>query len=89
MVVYASVYKEKYDHIKIAHWVIIMETKKPVSDAQKKAHRKYMEQFVEVKVRMTPEKRAEIQAHALEQGESATAFINRAISETMDRDRSK
>ena len=48
-----------------------------------------MEQFVEVKVRMTPEKRAEIQAHALEQGESATAFINRAISETMDRDRSK
>ena len=66
-----------------------METKKPVSDAQKKAHRKYMEQFVEVKVRMTPEKRAEIQSHALEQGESATAFINRAISETMDRDRSK
>lgn len=66
-----------------------METKKPVSDAQKKAHRKYMEQFVEVKVRMTPEKRAKIQAHALEQGESATAFINRAISETMDRDRSK
>ena len=66
-----------------------METKKPVSDAQKKAHRKYMEQFVEVKVRMTTEKRAEIQAHALEQGESETAFINSAISETMDRDLSK
>lgn len=65
-----------------------MEEKKPVSDAQKKAHRKYMERFVEVKVRMTPEKRAEIQAHALERGESATAFINRAISETIDRDRS-
>ena len=89
MVVHATLCEKKYDYMWIMPWVIIMETKKTVSDAQKKAHRKYMERFVEVKVRMTPEKRAEIQAHALEQGESATAFINRAISETMDRDRPK
>jgi len=56
------------------------------TDAKKRAHRKYMEKFVEVKVRMTPEKRTTIQAHAEKQGESTTAFINRAIDETMERD---
>ena len=45
-----------------------------------------MEKFVEVKVRMTPERRSIVQAHAEAQGESTTAFINRAIQETMERD---
>lgn len=63
--------------------------KKKVSDAQKRAHQKYMEQFVEVKVRMTPDQRAVVQEHALNMGESTTAFINRAIAETMDRDKEK
>ncbi|HJB57571.1 MAG TPA: hypothetical protein H9714_08470 [Candidatus Flavonifractor intestinipullorum] len=57
-----------------------------MTEAQKRAHQKYMGKFVEVKVRMTPEKRAVIQAHAAGQGESTTAFINRAIDETMERD---
>ena len=43
--------------------------------------------FVEVKVRMTPEHRTEVQQHAQEMGESTTAFINRAIDETMERDK--
>ena len=38
--------------------------KKPVSEAQKRAHKKYMADFVEVKVRMTPERRSVVQAHA-------------------------
>jgi len=63
--------------------------KKKVSDAQKRAHQKYMEQFVEVKVRMTPEQRSKIQEHATSMKESATAFINRAIAETMARDKEK
>lgn len=63
-----------------------MENKK-VSDAQKRAHQKYMEQFVEVKVRMTPEQRAVVQEHASCMKESTTAFINRAIAETMTRDK--
>lgn len=46
-----------------------------------------MERFVEIKVRMTPERRSEVQAHAQANNESTTAFINRAISETMERDR--
>ena len=57
-----------------------------ISDAQKRAQRKYMEKYVEVKVRMTPEQRSIVQAHAQKMGESATVFINRAIDETMERD---
>ena len=49
------------------------------TEAQKRAHRKYMEKFVEVKVRMTPERRSAVQAHAETQGESTMGFINRAI----------
>ena len=66
-----------------------MTEKKPVSDSLKRAHKKYMEKYVEVKVRMTPERREFIQAHAAAQGESATAFINRAIDEAMERDNMK
>ena len=54
--------------------------------AQEKAHKKYMEKYVEVKVRMTPEQRTKMQEHAKMMGESATAFINRAIDEAMKRD---
>ena len=57
-----------------------------ISEAQKRAQRKYMEKYVEVKVRMTPDRRSEVQAHAKQMGESATEFINRAITETMERD---
>lgn len=57
-----------------------------LSEAQKRAQRKYMEKYVEVKVRMTPEKRSIIQDHARTMGESATEFINRAIDEAMERD---
>ena len=58
-----------------------------ISEAQKRAQRRYMEKFVEVKVRMTPDKRTIIQDHARSMGESATEFINRAIDETIARDR--
>lgn len=54
--------------------------------AQKEAHERYMKNFVEVKVRMTPEKRSLVQEHASKRNESATAFINRAIDETIKRD---
>ena len=45
--------------------------------------------FVEVKVRMTPERRTVVQEHASSMEESTTAFINRAIDETMARDQEK
>ena len=59
------------------------------TDAQKRAQKKYMEKFVEVKVRMTPEKRSQIQDQAKKLGKSTTEFINRAIDETMERDNKK
>lgn len=46
----------------------------------------YMDKFVRVEIRMTAEQREEVQAHAEAQGESTNGFINRAISETMERD---
>lgn len=66
-----------------------MDEQKAVSEAQKRAHRKYMEKFVEIKVRVTPEKRTAIQKHAQTMGESATTFINRAIDHEIERDKMK
>lgn len=57
-----------------------------MTEAQKRAKKKYMEKFVEVKVRMTPEKRETIQAHAQTMGESTTVFINRAIDNQITQD---
>lgn len=57
--------------------------------AQAEAHKRYMKNFIEIKVRMTPEKRTVVQEHAAAMNESATAFINRAIDETMERDQGK
>ena len=57
--------------------------------AQAKAHKKYMENFVELRARVSPERRDEIQAHAAAQGESVNSFVNRAIKETIERDKKK
>ena len=56
------------------------------TEAQKRAQKAYMEKFVRVEFRTTSEKRSIIQAHAEAHGESVNGFINRAISETMERD---
>ena len=57
------------------------------TEARARANKKYMGKFVEVKVRMTPEQRGTVQAHAQRMGESTTVFINRAITEAMERDK--
>ena len=57
-----------------------------VSEAQKKASAKYLEKLDEVRIRMPKGRKAAIQAHAEAYSESVNGFINRAISETMDRD---
>ena len=59
---------------------------KGLTEARKRANKKYNDRFVEIKVRVTPEKRSIIKDHAESMGESATAFINRAIDEAMTRD---
>lgn len=62
---------------------------KGLTEARRRANKKYNDRFVEIKVRVTPEKRSIIQEHATSMGESATAFINRAIDEAMKRDKEK
>lgn len=49
------------------------------TEAQAKAHAKYMEKFVEIKTRMTPEKRQLIKDHAAAVGESVSQYVNNAI----------
>lgn len=56
------------------------------TEAQARAHKRYISRFVEVKVRMDPDRRESIKAHADARGESVNGFINRAIDETMARD---
>lgn len=59
----------------------------PEKTEAKKRAQKYMSNFVEIKVRVTREKRAAIQEHAQLMGESATTFINRAIDNQITHDR--
>lgn len=61
-----------------------------VSKAQQKAVNKYVrENYDRVNVNMAKGKKEVVQAHAEAQGESLNAFINRAITETMERDSEK
>lgn len=64
-------------------------TSKGLSEARKRANQKYLDRFVEVKVRMSPEDRVTVQKHAAAMGESTTAFVRRAIKEAMARDLQK
>ena len=60
----------------------------PASKAQQRAVSKYMKENYDVfQIRMPKGRKAVIQAHAQSQGESVNGFVNRAIDETMDRDK--
>jgi predicted HicB family RNase H-like nuclease len=57
------------------------------SKAQLRANKKYQEEKLEeIKFRVPKGRKAEIQDHAKQQGESTNAFILRAVDETMQRD---
>ena len=63
------------------------ETKKKVSDAQRRAVAKYnAANYDRVELRLDKGRKNTVKAHADTQGESLNAFINRAINETMERD---
>lgn len=62
----------------------------PVSDARKRASKKYItEKLDEIKFRVPKGKRAIIKEHAERRGESVNAFLLRAAEETMERDNEK
>ena len=64
-----------------------MNAYKGFTEAQAKAHKKYMEGVATIQIRMTEEKREEIKKHAADMGESVNVFVNRAIDETIERDK--
>ena len=58
-----------------------------VSKAQQRATANYVKKtYDRIEVKVVKGKKDTIQAHAEAQGESLNAFINRAITETMERD---
>lgn len=58
-----------------------------VSKAQQRATANYVKKaYDRIEVKVTKGQKNVIQAHAEAQGESLNGFINRAISETMERD---
>ena len=62
----------------------------PVSKAQQKATAKYVKQnYDRIEVKVQKGRKAEIQRHSDQNGESLNGFINRAISETIARDSSE
>ena len=64
-----------------------MEVHMAVSKAQQKAVSKYMKENYDVyQIRMPKGRKDIIKAHAEARSESVNGFVNRAISETMERD---
>lgn len=63
------------------------ESKKKVSEAQRRAVAKYnAANYDRVELRLDKGRKEAVKVHAESQGESLNAFINRAILETMERD---
>ena len=60
----------------------------PISEARKRANQKYIDKQGEIKIRVSKERKEEIQAHAEAMGTSVNGFINRAIDSQMGRDAS-
>lgn len=60
----------------------------PTSKAQQRAVARYVKENYDMyQIRMPKGQKGTIQAHAESRGESVNGFINRAISETMERDK--
>ena len=60
----------------------------PISEAQRRAVDRYVKKnYDSFQVRVPKGRKATIRVHAEAQGESVNAFVTRAISETMERDK--
>ena len=59
----------------------------PISEAQRKAVRKYKEKaYDRLEISVPKGRKSELQEHAQQQGESLNAFVNRAIDNQVERD---
>ena len=60
----------------------------PVSEAKKKANAKYNEKaYDRINIVVPKGRKAELQEHAQQRGESLNGFVNRAIDHEVERDR--
>lgn len=65
----------------------MVDEKKKISEAQRRAVAKYnAANYDRVELRLDKGQKELVKAHAEAQGESLNGFINRAITETMERD---
>jgi len=61
-----------------------------VSEARIRANRKYNEKaYDRIELKVTKGKKATLQVHALDRGESLNGFVNRAIDEAVERDNAR
>lgn len=58
-------------------------------EQRKEANKRYLDKLDNITVRMKQGKKDIIKTHAESMGESVNHFINRAIEETMERDKEK
>ncbi len=60
----------------------------PVSEAKKRANAKYtLKAYDRIELKVAKGRKADLQEHAANQGESLNGFVNRAIDEAVDRDK--
>lgn len=59
------------------------------TEAQLRASKKYQAKLQRIYLWLAPEQKEAITAHAEKTGESVNAFVQRAITETMERDNKK
>ena len=57
------------------------------TEAQLRASKKYRQKYEYLQARVTPAEKETVTAHADAMGESLNAFMRRAITETIDRDK--
>ncbi len=57
------------------------------TEAQLRASKKYHQKYEYLQARVTPDEKEAVTAHAEAMGESLNAFMRRAFTETMDRDK--
>lgn len=55
--------------------------------AHLEGNKRYLDKLDEIKIRMEKGKKEAIKAHAEKKGESVNSFINRAINETIEREK--
>lgn len=60
-----------------------------ISESRKRANETYLNKLDELKIRVPKGNKEKIRTHAEAQGESLNGFVNRAIDETIERDKEK